>query len=105
MNDTERRLAALFAADVPPATDRAFAFAVLTRIERRRAWLNVLETIPVAMAGAALLWLLAPSIDELLRQGLAAVDLTFAATVVLTLTAIAFVSGESIRELWETAFD
>ena len=106
MSNAERKLSELFAADVPPATDHAFTFAVLERIERRRALLSVLEAVPFAIAGAALLWLLAPSIDEVLQQSLTVLTApVFAGTVVVTLTAVALGAGGSLREVWETAFD
>ena len=105
MSDAERRLAELFAADLPPAADRAFAFAILERVERRRAWLDMLEIIPFVIAAGALLSVLAPFIEQALQSSLAAISSpVFAAALVLTLTALIFAAGGNLRELWETAF-
>jgi hypothetical protein len=52
----ERKMAALFAAEVPPARDIVFSVEVARRIARRRAWTRVAAMIPWAIAAAALLW-------------------------------------------------
>lgn len=92
MSDAEHKLAELFAADVP-AADRAFAFAVLERIERRRMWVSILETVPFALAAGALLWLLAPTISALLNETVESFDApTFVASVAVLLSVLAFLT-------------
>ena len=68
----EQKLAALFAADTPPARDYAFQAVVAQRIAARRAWLTLLALVPGAVAATAVLWALAPVAGDL-AQGLAAV--------------------------------
>lgn len=87
MSNAERRLAEAFAADMPPATDHAFTFAVLERIERRRAWTDVFESVPFIIAAVALFWLLAPTFDRLMQEGTAVFNTpAFFATIALLLT-------------------
>ncbi len=91
MSNAERRLAELFAADVPPVSDRVFALAVFERIERRRAWTDMLENVPLIIAAAALLWLLAPTVDRLLQEVIAVINApAFFATIALLLTVFVF---------------
>jgi hypothetical protein len=91
MSNAEQKLAQLFAADVPPASDRAFAFAVLERIERRRAFTDMLEIIPYIIGAGALLWLLAPTIDHLVQQSVAVFNVpALFATIALLLTGYVF---------------
>ena len=52
----ERKLAALFAAEAPPARDFAFQAAVARRIAARRAWMTVVALLPWTIAATALLW-------------------------------------------------
>lgn len=88
----EQKLAALFAADMPPAHDYAFQAVVAERIAARRAWLTVLALVPWAIAAAALLWALQPLIHPL-SEGLAE-----AIGPIATVLAIASVAGFSA--LW-----
>ena len=102
MSNAEHKLADLFTADLPPASDRAFAFSVLERIERRRAWLEVVDAVPVLLGAAFLLWVVAPIIDDLLQKTLAALSSpSFLAAIVLTLTALIFLGLGRIREVLE----
>ncbi|KQW79846.1 hypothetical protein [Brevundimonas sp. Root1279] len=89
----EQKLAALFAADAPPARDYGFQTLVAGRIAARRAWLTVLALTPWAIASAALLWALQPMIHPL-SQGLAAVIGPLA-----SILAIASVAGFSALQL------
>lgn len=101
MSEAERRLAELFAADQPPATDSAFTFVVLERIERRRMWLKILNRVPFFIAAAALLWLLAPAIDSLVQSILALVSApTFAVTAMLLLTVFVVLTSGRLRAVW-----
>ncbi len=91
MSNAERKLSELFAADVPPATDRTFTFAVLERIERRRAWAEALEMVPYILAASALLWILAPTIQDLIEKSWAVIGAPdFLAVIVLALSALVF---------------
>lgn len=56
----EQKLAALFAADTPPARDYAFQIRAAERIAARRAWMTVGALVPWVVAVMALLWALAP---------------------------------------------
>jgi hypothetical protein len=92
MSNAERRLAEAFAVDMPPATDHAFTFAVLERIERRRAWTDVMEMVPYIIAAATLLWILAPFIEDLVEKSWAVIHApNFLAAIILALSAIAIV--------------
>lgn len=64
----EQKLAALFAAEAPPARDYAFQAAVAQRIAKRRAWMTVGALVPWAIAGAALLWGLNPVVAPLAQS-------------------------------------
>lgn len=67
----EQKLAALFAAEAPPARDYVFQAAVAKRIALRRAWLTVAALFPWAIAATALLWALGPMLVSM-SDGLAA---------------------------------
>ena len=88
-------------ADVPPpASGRAFAFAVLERIERRRVWAEVADGMFLAMVACALLWVLAPAIGSFIQSTLALVSgPTFIATAALLLTVFVLTGGHS-RAAW-----
>lgn len=103
MSNAEQKLAQLFAADVPPpASGRAFAFAVLERIERRRMWAETIELVPFVFGAAFLLWVVAPAIDDLLQKTLAAIGSpSFLAAIVLTLAGLTFLGLGRIREVLE----
>ena len=89
----EQKLAALFAADAPPARDYAFQAVVAGRIAARRAWLTVLALTPWAIAATALLWALQPMIGPL-SQGLAEII-----SPIATVAAIASVAGFTALQL------
>lgn len=66
----EEKLAALFAAEAPPARDLAFEARVAQRVAARRAWTRGLAATPLAVAAAAALWGLgqaAPGVFEAVR--------------------------------------
>ena len=56
----EQKLAALFAADAPPARDYAFEADVAERIARRRAWLTLVALTPWALIVGIVRWALQP---------------------------------------------
>lgn len=99
MTNAEQKLAQLFAADVPPpASGRAFAFAVLERIERRRVQADVVDGVFLAMAACVLLWILAPTIDRFIQAGQSFIDApVLSAAAILTLTALAYLGLERSR--------
>lgn len=103
MSNAEQKLAQLFAADVPPPpSGRAFAFAVLERIERRRIWAEVVDGMFLAAAACALLWVLAPVIERLAESVIGVVNApAFMAVIVLTATALAYIGMGRWREIWE----
>ncbi len=101
MSNAERKLVELFASDMPPANDRAFAFSVLERIERRRMWADTLEAVPFVLAAGVLLWATAPTIANLVDGLVGVVNApSFMAAVVLTLAGLAFI-GIGRRGIWE----
>lgn len=70
----EDKLNALFAAQAAPTRDPVFLAETAARIARRRMWLSVGASVPWAIAGAALLWVIHPTLEpvtEGLSQGLA----------------------------------
>ena len=56
----EQKLAALFAAEAPPARDYAFQARMAQAIALRRAWTTVAALVPWAVAASVLLWALIP---------------------------------------------
>jgi hypothetical protein len=60
MTELDQRLAALWAADDPPAADPAFVIAVMERAERRRLALDIASLVAPTVGGAAVLWAAAP---------------------------------------------
>lgn len=77
----EEKLAALFAAEAPPARDLAFEARVAERVAARRALGRSLAAAPMAVAAAAALWGLgqaAPEAFAMLRPELLAGWLTAA---------------------------
>jgi hypothetical protein len=102
MSNAEHKLSELFVADVPPSTDHDFTFAVLERVERRRAWLEVVDAVPVVVGAAFLLWVMAPVIDDLLQKTLTVLSApAFLSAIVLTLAALTFLGLGRIREVLE----
>lgn len=81
----EQKLAALFAAEAPPARDYAFQAEVAGRIAARRAWMTVLALAPWAVAAVAVLWALAPIVEPLAEALSAALETT---AVTLALAAV-----------------
>jgi hypothetical protein len=66
-------LAALWAADEPPAADAQFVVAVMARAARRRFQLELLGMLPVAIAAGAILWALSPWLDVVLDRATLAI--------------------------------
>lgn len=72
--DADVRLAALFAADLPPARDMEFQAEVLAALARRRFQADLLLLLTVITVTAAGLWLIWPAFSptvEALAHGLA----------------------------------
>lgn len=65
-----KELKAQWAADVP-ASDPRFVLAVMTRIEQRRFRREMAMTAVLTISAAALLWLLAPTVASVWRDGIA----------------------------------
>jgi len=61
----EQKLAALFAAETPPARDYAFRARMARAIALRRAWMTVAALVPWAVAAVAVLWALIPVVGPL----------------------------------------
>jgi hypothetical protein len=61
----EQKLAALFAAEAPPARDHAFQARMAQAIALRRAWMTVAALAPWAIAAVAILWALAPVVGPM----------------------------------------
>lgn len=61
----EEKLQHLFAADAAPARDPVFEAETTSRVARRRAAAAVAACAPLAVAGAAILWLLRSMIADL----------------------------------------
>ena len=80
----ERKVAALFAAEAPPARDYAFQVRVAERIAARRAWMTVGALVPWAVAAMVLLWALAPALEPFAESMAPAVQ---SAALVLTVAA------------------
>jgi len=68
--DAETKLAAAWAADLPPAHDPNFTLAVMERVERRRMWRQLLDLAPLVVVAGVLAWALAPTIETLFAAGL-----------------------------------
>ena len=88
----EQKLAALFAAEAPPARDYAFQAEVARRVALRRAWMTVLALAPWAIAAVAVLWALAPIVGPIAESLSAALETT-AMTLVLA-------AGSALVALW-----
>ncbi len=56
----EQKMAALFAAEAPPARDFAFEARMAQRIAARRFLARILAMVPLTIAAAAILWGLQP---------------------------------------------
>jgi hypothetical protein len=61
----EQKLAALFAAEAPPARDYAFQARMAQAIALRRAWMTVAALVPWAVAAVAVLWALIPVVGPM----------------------------------------
>jgi hypothetical protein len=61
----EQKLAALFAAEAPPARDHAFQARMAQAIALRRAWMTVAALVPWAVAAVAVLWALIPVVGPM----------------------------------------
>ena len=66
----DEQLKVQWAADVP-ASDPRFVLAVMTRIEQRRFHREVAMTAGLTVCAMALLWLMAPTITAVWRDGIA----------------------------------
>jgi hypothetical protein len=60
MSQADARLAALWAADEPPAADPQFVIAVMAAAARRRFAWDLIGLAPLVIAAAAILWAAAP---------------------------------------------
>lgn len=61
----EQKLAALFAAEAPPARDYVFQARMAQAIALRRAWMTVAALVPWAVAAVAVLWALIPVVGPM----------------------------------------
>ncbi len=61
----DQKLAALFAAEAPPARDYAFQARMAQAIALRRAWMTVAALVPWAVAAVAILWALIPVVGPM----------------------------------------
>ena len=61
----EQKLAALFAAEAPPARDYLFEARTAQAIALRRAWMTVAALVPWAVAAIAVLWALIPVVGPM----------------------------------------
>ncbi|HEX5377106.1 MAG TPA: hypothetical protein VFW47_00955 [Phenylobacterium sp.] len=91
MTRPDDRLAALFAADLPPARDPGFQAEVLEGLARRRFQADLMWLASAAVVSGAALWLLWPVVAptlEALGRGLApgAMALAVAASIVILAT-------------------
>lgn len=67
MTSPDDRLAALFAADLPPARDPAFQAEVLAGLARRRFLADLMVLGSATVIGAAMLWLIWPTVAPVLE--------------------------------------
>ncbi|MDO9078186.1 MAG: hypothetical protein Q7U72_12150 [Brevundimonas sp.] len=61
----EQKLAALFAAEAPPARDYGFEARMAQAIALRRAWMTVAALVPWVVAAVAVLWALIPVVGPM----------------------------------------
>lgn len=61
----EQKLAALFAAEAPPARDYVFQARIAQAIALRRAWMTVAALVPWMVAAVAVLWALVPVVGPM----------------------------------------
>ena len=61
----EQKLAALFAAEAPPARDYLFEARMAQAIALRRAWMTVAALVPWVVAAIAVLWALIPVVGPM----------------------------------------
>ena len=64
----DRRLAALWALDEPPAQDAAFVLAALDRLARRRYRTKAARLVPLFVATIAVCWAIAPSVEAVFQS-------------------------------------
>jgi hypothetical protein len=87
----DQKMAALFAAQTPPARDFAFEALMTQRIAARRMWARIAAMVPLTVAAAAGLWGLQPlwpvAEQALVQASAATPDLLPA--LVLTASAVA----------------
>lgn len=70
----EEKLSALWAEAAPPKRDRAFAIAVMQRVERRRMLAELMDLTPLIVVLGVLAWAFAPAIEDLFTVGIANID-------------------------------
>jgi hypothetical protein len=99
MTSPDDRLAALFAADLPPARDSAFQAEVLAALVRRRFLADLMVLGSATVIGAAILWLiwpaLVPVLEGLGRDLFPALTAAVVAASVLVLTSGRMLSPRS----------
>ena len=83
-------LAALWAADEPPAADPQFVLAVAAKAARRRFQLELLSLAPLSIAAAAILWALSPWLDLVFDR----------ANLAIATPAVAAVAGALALAAW-----
>lgn len=89
MTDPDILLAALWAADEPPARDPVFVAAVMAAQAKRRFQRSLLALVPTTVAGAAVLWSAAPFVARLF----ASFDLNVVGSIVAALALAVLVMG------------
>jgi len=68
MSERNDKMAAMLAADAPAARDFAFRIAVMEKIEQRRFRRGMVLNIALTMAAIALLALVVPDLEPVIRQ-------------------------------------
>ena len=85
----EDRLKAAFGFDEPPARDYAFTARVMQEVARRQFLMSLLMLVPPTVAGAAVLWAVAPQLEPLAASALQGLQPVFAVTTVALFLAAA----------------
>jgi len=88
----DARLGQLWGLDEPPARDPGFELAVMSRLLRRRFWLDAATLVPVVIGAGVVLWTLAPLLGGF--DQLAAADTDTLAGLAVSLGLIAAVVVE-----------
>jgi hypothetical protein len=90
MRHADDRLAALWAADEPPAHDAQFVIAVMAAAARRRLAWDLVGLAPFVAAAAAILWALAPTLAAFAAR----------AVVVIGAPAVSATLGAAVLAAW-----